>query len=158
MAEGVEGQEKTASATPSGPRGPRGADGRKSDCPSESEKKERSEPDSGDFCMLNVTYAAMHADCAATLRQRQMIEHFRCVRQHKFGTSLEYPVEIFGRNRTLIFSTTTLLGGLRVRSSATASLNCLALASSFACSNSPGALHKGGVGIRRTKRIASACP
>ena len=87
-AEGVEGQEKTASATPSGPRGPRGADSRKSDCPSESGKKERSEPDSGDFCMLNVTYAVMHTDCAATPRQRQTIEHFRHAGRCKFGTLL----------------------------------------------------------------------
>ena len=47
----------------------------------------------------------MHADCAATPKQPQAIEHFCRARRCKFGTSLECPVEIFGRNRTLIFST-----------------------------------------------------
>ena len=82
---------------------------------------------------MNIAYVVTHADCAATPRQRQTIEHFRRVRRHKFGMSLEYPVEIFGRNRTLSFSTTTLLSGLRVRSNAAASLLCSVLTSSFTC-------------------------
>jgi hypothetical protein len=113
-------------------------EGRKFDRPSETKrKKKRREPDSGDFCTLNVAYVVMHAGCAATPRQRQTIEHFRHARRYKFGTLLEYPVEIFARNRTLIFSTTALLSGLRVRSSATASLLCLVLTSSFTCLRSP---------------------
>ena len=77
------------------------ADGRKSDRHSELKKKR--EPDSGDFCMLNIAYVVMHTDCAATPRQRQTIEHFRYAGRCKFGTLLEYSVEIFRRNRTLIF-------------------------------------------------------
>ena len=50
---------------------------------------------------------------------------------------LEYPAEIFGRNRTLIFSATVLLSGLCVHSSTTASLICLVLTSSFVCLRSP---------------------
>ena len=87
--------------------------------------------------MLNITYVVMHAGCTATPRQRQTIEHFRHARRYKFGTLLEYPVEIFARNQTLALSTATLLGGLHVRSSATASLLCLVLTSSFACLRSP---------------------
>ena len=105
--------------------------------PASQKKRKRREPDSGDFCTLNVAYVVMHTDCAATPRQRQTIEHFRHAGRYKFGTLLEYPVEIFRRNRTLIFSTTISLSGLRVRSSATASLNCLTLTSSFPCLRSP---------------------
>ena len=89
-------------------------DGRKSDRPSESKKKRKERARL--WRLLHIErHLCRHAHRLRcyTPRQRQAIEHFHRAGRCKFGTLLEYPVEIFGRNRILIFSTSTLPSGLR---------------------------------------------